>query len=60
MLGHAFDHGIGRVKLQADSLNDRSRAAILKLGAQFEGILRRDQLRPEGKNGAIEIGRAHV
>ena len=48
MLGHAFDHGIGRVKLQADSLNDRSRAAILKLGAQFEGILRRDQLRPDG------------
>ncbi len=48
MLGHAFDHGIGRVKLQADSLNDRSRAAILKLGAQFEGIVRRDQLRPDG------------
>ena len=48
MLGHAFDHGIGRVKLQADSLNERSRAAILKLGAQFEGILRRDQLRPDG------------
>lgn len=48
ILGHAFDHGIGRVKLQADSLNDRSRAAILKLGAQFEGILRRDRLRPDG------------
>lgn len=48
MLGHAFDHGYGRVKLQADSLNDRSRAAILKLGAQFEGIIRRDSLRPDG------------
>jgi RimJ/RimL family protein N-acetyltransferase len=48
MLGLAFDHGYGRVKLQADSLNDRSRAAILKLGAQFEGIVRRDQLRPDG------------
>ena len=48
MLGHAFDHGYGRVKLQADSLNERSRAAILKLGAQFEGIIRRDSLRPDG------------
>ena len=48
LLGLAFDHGYGRVKLQADSLNDRSRAAILKLGAKFEGIVRRDQLRPDG------------
>ena len=48
MLGHAFDHGFGRVKLQADSLNSRSRAAILKLGATFEGIVRRDMLRPDG------------
>lgn len=48
LLGFAFDHGFGRVKLQADSLNDRSRAAILKLGATFEGITRRDQLRPDG------------
>lgn len=48
LLTLAFDHGFGRVKLQADSLNDRSRAAILKLGAKFEGITRRDQLRPDG------------
>jgi N-acetyltransferase len=48
MLGEAFDHGFGRVKLQADSLNDRSRAAILKLGAKFEGIVRRDRLRADG------------
>ena len=48
LLGHAFANGFGRVKLQADSLNERSRAAILKLGAQFEGIVRRDQLRPDG------------
>ena len=48
MLGLAFDHGFGRVKLQADALNDRSRAAILKLGAKFEGIVRRDQLRADG------------
>ena len=48
LLGEAFDHGFGRVKLQADALNDRSRAAILKLGAQYEGILRRTNPRADG------------
>ncbi len=48
MLGEAFDHGFGRVKLQADALNSRSRAAITKLGATFEGITRRDQRRADG------------
>jgi RimJ/RimL family protein N-acetyltransferase len=48
MLGEAFDHGFGRVKLQADVVNSRSRAAILKLGASFEGIVRRDLPRADG------------
>ena len=48
LLQLAFDSGFGRVKLQADALNDRSRAAILKLGATFEGIRRRDQKRADG------------
>lgn len=48
MLGTAFDHGFGRVKLQADALNARSRGAILKLGATFEGIVRRDRPRADG------------
>ena len=48
MLGLLFDHGYGRVKLQADSLNARSRAAIEKIGASFEGITRRDQRRADG------------
>ncbi|BDZ45267.1 GNAT family N-acetyltransferase [Naasia aerilata] len=48
MLGHAFASGFGRVKLQADVLNERSRAAILKLGATFEGISRRDKRRADG------------
>ena len=48
MLGEAFDHGFGRVKLQADALNSRSRGAIGKLGAVFEGIVRRDRLRADG------------
>ncbi|MET0974289.1 MAG: GNAT family protein [Leifsonia sp.] len=48
LLTRAFDSGFGRVKIQADALNDRSRGAILKLGAQFEGILRRDRPRADG------------
>lgn len=44
----AFDHGFGRVKLQADAVNTRSRAAIEKLGARFEGVLRRHLRRPDG------------
>lgn len=48
LLGHLFDHGYGRIKLQADVLNARSRAGIEKLGAQFEGIARRDAQRADG------------
>jgi RimJ/RimL family protein N-acetyltransferase len=48
LLGLAFEHGFGRVKLQADAVNERSRAAILKLGATFEGVLRRDRRRADG------------
>jgi len=41
LLAHAFDTlGCERVQLKCDARNARSRAAILKLGAQFEGILR--------------------
>lgn len=47
-LGLAFDHGFGRVKIQADSVNSRSRSAIERLGAEFEGVLRRDQKRADG------------
>jgi len=48
MLGVAFENGFGRVKLQADAMNDRSRAAIAKLGATFEGVVRRDRPRADG------------
>lgn len=48
LLGLAFDHGFGRVKLQADARNARSRAAIAKLGAQYEGIARREKPRADG------------
>lgn len=48
LLGAAFDSGFERVKLQADVLNERSRAAILRLGATFEGVLRHTQRRADG------------
>jgi len=48
MLGEAFEHGFGRVKLQADDRNVRSKAAIAKLGATFEGVVRRDRPRADG------------
>ena len=39
-------HGYHRHK--TDSMNQRSRDAILRLGATFEGILRHHMLRPDG------------
>ena len=47
-LGLAFDSGFNRVRIQADSVNARSRTAIERLGAEFEGVLRRDQKRADG------------
>ena len=48
MLGHAFDCGFGRVKIQTDAVNLRSQAAIAKLGATREGVLRRHTKRADG------------
>ena len=42
MLGHAFDSGAVRVQFKVDMRNERSQAAVAKLGAVKEGILRRD------------------
>jgi RimJ/RimL family protein N-acetyltransferase len=55
MFDLAFSHGYGRVKLQADEHNARSRDAILRLGATFEGIKRRDSQRADGtwRNTAV-------
>ena len=41
MLTHAFDRWrVHRVSLMTDARNERSRAAILRLGARFDGVLR--------------------
>lgn len=39
-----------RVQLKTDENNIRSRTAILKTGARFEGILRHDMIREDGTN----------
>lgn len=48
LLGHAFACGAERVELKTDADNARSRAAILKLGAAFEGVHRAHMRRKDG------------
>ena len=49
LLAHCFDDcGFGRVKIQTDALNTHSQAAIAKLGARREGVLRRHLRRGDG------------
>jgi RimJ/RimL family protein N-acetyltransferase len=49
LLGHAFDDcDLGRVKIQTDAVNARSQAAIARLGAVREGVLRRHKRRADG------------
>ena len=49
LMAHCFeDCGYGRVKIQTDVLNTRSQAAIAKLGATREGVLRRHMRREDG------------
>lgn len=49
LLTHCFeDCGYGRVKIQTDALNTRSQAAIARLGARREGVIRRDVKREDG------------
>jgi N-acetyltransferase len=41
LLRHGFETlGANRIQLKTDARNERSRKAILRIGAQFEGILR--------------------
>jgi RimJ/RimL family protein N-acetyltransferase len=50
MLRHAFETlGVHRVQLKTDARNLRSRTAIARLGATFEGVLRSD--RPSVEDG---------
>ena len=50
MLGHAFDQlNFNRVAFLTDYLNQRSRNAILRLGAKQEGILRQHMVMADGR-----------
>ena len=50
MLSHAFDTlGCRRVEFKTDSLNAPSRAALLGIGARFEGIFRNHMVMPGGR-----------
>jgi N-acetyltransferase len=52
LLRHAFEVlELRRVALRCDARNTRSRAAILKLGAQEEGRLRAHRIAPDGSAG---------
>ncbi len=50
MLRHAFETwGCVRVELKTDSLNERSRQAILRIGAKEEGTLRNHMITETGR-----------
>ena len=49
LLGHAFDLGLDRLWFKVDAINNRSRAAVLKLGAVFEGIHRHERVTWTGR-----------
>lgn len=44
MLKRAFDSGMRRVEFRVDARNERSQAAMKKLGAVREGVLRADRI----------------
>jgi RimJ/RimL family protein N-acetyltransferase len=49
LLTHAFEQvGLRRVEFKTDARNERSRGALLALGAKFEGILRKHMIVRDG------------
>jgi RimJ/RimL family protein N-acetyltransferase len=44
MIDHAFAHGFTRIEFRVDTRNKRSMAAVMKLGAQHEGTLRKNRI----------------
>ena len=50
MLRHAFEElGCVRVELKTDFLNKKSRAAILRIGAKEEGVMRNHMITAGGR-----------
>ncbi|RRJ87000.1 N-acetyltransferase [Gulosibacter macacae] len=48
LLAALFDLGFARVIFHVDAENERSRGAVAKLGAQLDGVLRRDRQLADG------------
>ena len=44
LIDHAFACGFRRIEFRVDERNQRSQAAVLKLGARREGLLRQDRV----------------
>jgi RimJ/RimL family protein N-acetyltransferase len=59
LLTHAFEAlGVWRVAICTDARNERSRTAVLRIGATFEGVLRNHRMRyntprPEPRDTAV-------
>ena len=49
LFGHAFDAGAVRVEIITDAVNQGSQAAIRKLGARDEGVLRKHKITFKGR-----------
>ena len=50
LLTHAFETlDMVRVQFTTDELNEKSRAAILRIGAKQEGIVRHERIMPDGR-----------
>ncbi len=46
-----------RVQFTTDELNEKSRAAILRIGAKQEGIVRHERIMPDGrKRNSVRFG----
>lgn len=55
-LRHAFEtEGSHRVALKTDTRNERSRRAIERLGAQFDGVLRDHVVMPDGSRRSSAV-----
>jgi RimJ/RimL family protein N-acetyltransferase len=49
MLDHAFGCGLMRVGFKVDAINERSKAAVLKLGCTYEGLMRAERITWTGR-----------
>ena len=49
MIDHAFAHGLTRVGFKVDEINQRSQAAVRKLGCTKEGVMRAERVTWTGR-----------